>query len=67
VLLYVLAENNGLCGNRKQGELMPKKAKKQKTTKSKALPDLYEEWLAKQPVRRVKGKSGFVSSAEATS
>jgi len=39
-----------------------KKAKKQKATESKAV-DVYERWLAKRPVRRVKGKSGFVSAA----
>jgi len=46
---------------------MPKeKAKKRKATESMIL-DVYEKWLAKRPVRRVKGKSGFASTAEATS
>ncbi len=46
---------------------MPKKkAKKRKATESVVL-DVYEKWLAKQPVRHVKGKRGFISAAEARS
>ncbi len=44
---------------------MPKKIEKKKVTETKKLLDLYESWLAKQPVKRVKGKSGFISAVEA--
>ncbi len=44
---------------------MPKKIEKQKVTESIKILDVYENWLAKQPVRPVKGKSGFISAVEA--
>ncbi len=42
---------------------MPKKKAKKRKATEKAVPDVYEKWLAKQPVRRVKGKRGFISAA----
>lgn len=44
---------------------MPKKREKQKTAEKIELLDVYENWLAKQPVRPVKGKPGFISAVEA--
>ncbi len=44
---------------------MPTKKEKQKATESTKLLDAYENWLAKQPVRPVKGKPGYVRAAEA--
>ncbi len=44
---------------------MPTKKEKQKATESMKSLDVYESWLAKQPVRPVKGKSGFISAGEA--
>ncbi len=44
---------------------MPKKRQKQKTTESMNVLDVYETWLAKQPVRPVKGKPGFISAGQA--
>ena len=44
---------------------MTKKKDKQKATEGTKLLDVYENWLAKQPVRPVKGKSGFISAVEA--
>ncbi len=44
---------------------MPKNREKQKVTESIKLLDVYENWLAKQPVRPVKGKPGFISADEA--
>ena len=42
---------------------MPKKKEKQKSaTKSMNVLDVYENWLAKQPVKSVRGKSGFISA-----
>jgi hypothetical protein len=70
--VLVLAESNDVRHktrnrNQKCGELMPKKkAKKQKAKESMVL-DIYEGWLAKQPVKRVKGKRGFISAVEGTS
>ncbi len=70
--VLVLAEENGVWGNTgkldwKRIELMAKKkTKKQKATESVVL-DVYEKWLAKQPVRHVKGKRGFTGAAEARS
>ncbi len=71
--ILVLAEKNGVRhktrnDNRKCGELMPMRKEKQKVTESTAL-DVYENWLARQPVRHVKGKPGFISASgtEATS
>ncbi len=46
---------------------MPKKRDKQKATESMKVLDVYESWLAKQPVRPVKGKPGFISAVEAES
>lgn len=44
---------------------MPKKKKaNQKATESMSVLDVYENWLAKQPVRPVRGKSGFISAEE---
>ncbi len=51
--------------NRKRTYLMPKKREKQKTAESIQLLDVYESWLAKQPVKPVKGKPGFISAVEA--
>ncbi len=44
---------------------MPKKIEKQKATEGVKLLDVYETWLAKQQVRPVKGKPGFISAVEA--
>ena len=69
--VLVLAEENRVRRNTgnldlKRSELMPKKKERQKATESVVL-DVYEKWLAKQPVRHVKGKPGFISEAEASS
>lgn len=52
--------------NGRSAYLMPKKkGEKQKADDSLKVLDVYESWLAKQPVRPVKGKAGFISSVEA--
>lgn len=44
---------------------MPKKkAEPDPGIESRNIPDLYESWLAKQPVKRVRAKPGFVSAKE---
>jgi hypothetical protein len=42
---------------------MPKKIEKQRIAEKIELRDVYESWLAKQPARPVKGKSGFIGTA----
>ncbi len=44
---------------------MPTKEEKEKATESMKSLDVYESWLAKQPVKPVKGKPGFISAVEA--
>jgi hypothetical protein len=43
---------------------MPKKIRTAEPTKNEPIPDAYESWLAKQPVKSVKGKSGFIGAQE---
>ncbi len=45
---------------------MPKKKEKEKPTESAAMLalDAFESWMAKQPVKSVKAKSGFISKQE---
>jgi len=44
---------------------MPNKREKQKTTESMKVLEVHESWLAKQPVRPVRGKPGFIGAVEA--
>ena len=49
----------------KRERLMPrKKLKKNASTAKTKTPDLFESWLAKQPVKPVRAKAGFVSAEE---
>ena len=43
---------------------MAKKQKAVESTRSEKTLDAYESWLAKQPVKEVKGKSGFIGTQE---
>ena len=43
---------------------MTKKQKAMESTGSKKTLDAYESWLARQPVKEVKGKSGFIGTQE---
>ena len=43
---------------------MTKKQKAIKSSGSERILDAYESWLAKQPVKEVKGKSGFIGNQE---
>jgi len=41
-----------------------KKDKKAASTARTKVPDLFESWLAKQPVKSVRAKAGYVSVRE---
>jgi hypothetical protein len=41
-----------------------KKDKKDASTARTKIPDLFESWLAKQPVKSVRAKAGYVSAQE---
>jgi hypothetical protein len=41
-----------------------KKDKKNASTATTKIPDLFESWLAKQPVKSVRAKAGYVSAQE---
>jgi predicted ATP-grasp superfamily ATP-dependent carboligase len=44
--------------------IMTKKQKAMESTWNEKSLDAYESWLAKQPVKEVKGKSGFIGAQE---
>jgi hypothetical protein len=41
-----------------------KKDRKDASIKTAEIPDLFESWLAKQPVKSVRAKAGYVSAQE---
>lgn len=45
----------------KSGKAKDNKAEK---AESQQLPDIYENWLAKQKVREVRARAGFISETE---
>jgi hypothetical protein len=52
--------------NRDIGKAMPRKKRGGEKSEATSLNglDVYEKWLERQPVKRVKARSGFISAEE---
>ncbi len=40
------------------------KAKRKQQSENKSVPDIFEDWLEKQPVTHVKSRAGYVAEEE---